>query len=85
MTLKGPATNKEKLIMKEMMIIIENQRFFVAVRVYQYWDKYQSESSPDTVKWERIVHSLPVELQTQFISLLLAKAAEVNKNSWIYK
>lgn len=72
--------------MKEMLIIIENQKFFVCVRVYRYWNQYQGEMNPDATKWERIVHTLPVELQTQFISLLLAKAAEEsNKTGWMYR
>lgn len=72
--------------MKEMLIIIENQKFFVCVRVYQYWTRYQNEPNPDTAKWERIVHALPVELQTQFISLLLAKAEEEGRRTnWMYK
>lgn len=72
--------------MREVMIIIENQRFFVSVRVHRYWDQFQGERNPDTKKWERIVHSLPVELQTQFISLLLAKVEEEGRRTnWMNK
>lgn len=72
--------------MREVLVVIENQKFFVAIIVKKQWDRYQNERNPDTTKWERIVHSLPVELQTQFISLLLAKAAEENnKTGWMYK
>ena len=72
--------------MKEVLVIIENQKFFVCVRVYQYWEHFQSEQRPNIEKWKRIIKHMPVELQTQFISLLLAKAEEEGRiTNWMYK
>lgn len=63
----------------EILITIENQKFFVDPEVHNLWEEYESQSNPDEWVWaSRLKSSLPPELFNEFISLLLAKAEEEN-------
>jgi transketolase len=64
----------------EIMITIENQKFFVDPEVYNLWEEYEAQYHPDEGAWAaRLKSSLPKELFNEFISLLLAKAEEENR------
>lgn len=61
----------------EIMIVIENQKFYVDPEVHNLWEEYEGQSNPDEGAWAaKLKSSLPPELFNEFVSLLLAKAAE---------
>lgn len=63
----------------EILITIENQKFFVDPEVYNLWEEYEAQSHPDESAWaDRLKSSLSKELFNEFVSLLLAKAEEEN-------
>lgn len=61
----------------EIMITIENQKFYVDPEVHNLWEEYEVQPNPNAEAWAtRLKSSLPPELFNEFVSLLLAKAAE---------
>lgn len=71
---------------KEAMVIIDGQKLFVAVRVQRYWARFREEQTPDVIRWKSLILGLDRELQTQFISLLLAqRESDDNGLAWIYR
>ena len=64
----------------EILITIENQRFFVDPEVYHLWEEYEGQLNPNEFIWaDRLKSSLSEELFNEFVSLLLAKAEEENR------
>ena len=64
----------------EIMIQIENQKFHVSVRTYKMWMKFESEQEPDITVWHtRMIRELSTWEFNEFVSLLLAKQAELRK------
>lgn len=64
----------------EIMITIENQKFFVDPEVHNLWEEYENQPNPDEGAWAaRLKSSLDNELFNEFVSLLLAKVEEENR------
>lgn len=64
----------------EILVTIENQKFYVDPEVHKLWDEYEGQPNPNASVWaDRLKSSLDKELFNEFVSLLLAKAEEENR------